>query len=180
MRPVLRLLGTRYGMALLLALLVLGVVGITRAVAGSYRATTTAPPIEPSQTSSAAAVDPPAGNDSLVTPDSPAPPVTSPGAAPPEKVAADFTRAWLTHEGVTAEQWRSSFATFATATLRDSLKDTDPAGVPAQRMTGPVVLQNRAETFVEASIPVDSGTVRLRMLADKGRWLVDGVDWERA
>ncbi len=123
MRPVLRLLGTRYGMALLLALLVLGVVGITRAVAGST-----------------------AGNDSLVTPDSPAPPVTSPGAAPPEKVAADFTRAWLTHEGVTAEQWRSSFATFATATLRDSLKDTDPAGVPAQRMTGPVVLQNRAET----------------------------------
>jgi hypothetical protein len=179
MRPVLRLLGTRYGMALILAVLVLAVVGITRAVAGSYRDSTAAPAIEPSQASSAV-VDPTAGDDSLVTPDSPAPPVTSPGAAAPDRVAADFVTAWLTHDGVTAEQWRSSFARLATATLRDNFKDTDPAGVPAQRITGPVVLQNRAATFVEATVPVDSGTVRLRMLADKGRWLVDGVDWERA
>jgi hypothetical protein len=176
MRPILRLLGTRYGMALVLAVLVLGVVGVMRGVAGSYRQTLGAA-VEPARSSS---IDPTAGNDSLLTPESPAPPVTSPGAPEPTTVATDFVRAWLTHSGVTPEQWRAGFARCASPALRDKLKDTDPAGVPAQRMTGPVVLQNRAAAFVEASIPVDSGTVRLRLLSSNGRWLVDGVDWERA
>ncbi|GAA1804087.1 hypothetical protein HC028_04345 [Planosporangium flavigriseum] len=176
MRPVLRLLGTRYGVALVLALLVLGIVGITRAVAGSYQATTFGPAVEPSFSSS---IDPTAGDDSVLTPDSPAPPSTSPGAPEPAKVAIDFVQAWLNHTGVTAEQWRAGFAKYATSALRDKLKDTDPAGVPAQRVTGSVVLENRAAQFVEASLPLDSGTVHLRLLSTNGRWLVDGVDWER-
>jgi hypothetical protein len=124
-------------------------------------------------------IDPTAGNDSLLSPESPAPPVTSPGAAEPATVATDFVRAWLAHDGVTPEQWRAGFARYATPALRDKLKDTDPAGVPAQRMAGPVVLANRSATFVEASMPLDTGTVRLRLLATNGRWLVDGVGWER-
>jgi hypothetical protein len=176
MRPILRLLGTRYGIALMLALLVLGVVGIVRGVAGSYRQTLGAAVESPRSSSS---IDPTAGNDSLLTPESPAPPVTSPGAAEPAAVAADFIRAWLAHDGVAPEQWRAGFAKYATPALRDKLKDTDPAGVPAQRTAGPVVLQNRSAAFVEASMRLDSGTVRLRLLATNGRWLVDGVDWER-
>jgi hypothetical protein len=177
MRPVLRLLGTRYGMALVLAVVVLGIVGVTRGLAGSYHQTLGAT-VEPSRSN--VNVDPTAGNDSVLTPESPAPPVTSPGAPEPATVAAEFTRAWLAHDGVTAEQWRAGFAKFATRALRDKLKDTDPAGVPAQRITGDVVLQSHSASFVEASIPVDSGTVRLRLLATNGRWLVDGVDWGRA
>jgi hypothetical protein len=42
-----------------------------------------------------------------------------------------------------------------------------------------VSLTNRSATFVEASMPLDTGTVRLRLLATNGRWLVDGVGWER-
>jgi hypothetical protein len=159
-----------------LAVLVLGVVGVMRGVAGSNRQTLGAA-VEPSRSSS---VDPTAGDDSLLNPDSPAPPVTSPGASEPATVATDFVRAWVNHTGVGPEQWRTGFARYATSALRAKLKDTDPAGVPAERMTGPVVLQNRAAEFVEASLPVDSGTVRLRLLATNGRWLVDGVDWERA
>ena len=56
----------------------------------------------------------------------------------------------------------------------------DLAGVPAERMTGTAVLQDRGASYVEAASPVDSGTVRLRLLATNGRWLVDGVDWERS
>jgi hypothetical protein len=175
MRPVLRLLGTRYGIAVVLALLVLGVVGTMRGVAGSYRQTL-GPAVEPSRSSS---IDPTAGDDSVLTPDSPAPPSTSPGAAEPATVATDFIRGWLNHTGVTPEQWRAGFAKYATSALRDKLKDTDPAAVPAQRTTGEVVIENRAARFVEATLPVDSGTVRLRLLSTNGRWLVDGVDWER-
>jgi hypothetical protein len=180
MRPVLRLLGTRYGIALVLTLLVLGAVGIARSVTGTYQnAPLAGPATEPSLSSSNSA-GPTAGNDSVPTPESPSPPLTSPGAAPPEQVAADFTRAWLKHDGVTSAQWRQSLAKYATPALLEKLKDTDPAGVPAKRTTGPVTLQNRAATFVEAILPVDSGTLRLRLLATNGRWLVDGVDWERA
>ena len=179
MRPVLRLLGTRYGIALVLTLLVLGAVGIARSFTGtSQSAPLVGPAAEPSHSSNS--VGPTAGNDSVPTPESPPPPVTSPGAAPPEQVAADFTRAWLKHDGVTAAQWRQGMAKYATPALLDKFKDTDPAGVPAKRTTGPVTLQNRATTFVEAIVPVDSGTVRLRLIAVNGRWLVDGVDWERA
>jgi hypothetical protein len=175
MRRILRLLGTRYGMAFVLGLLVIGIVGITRAVAGPYRATTVGPLVEPSPSS----IDPTAGDDSVLTPDSPAPPVTSPGASEPAIVATDFVRAWLNHTGVTPAQWRAGFAKYATAALRDKLKDTDPAGVPAQQIVGQIVIQNRAAQFVEASLPLDSGTVRLRLVSTNGRWLVDGVDWER-
>jgi hypothetical protein len=178
MRPVLRLLGTRYGMAVLLAVLVLAVVGVVRGVAGSYHPTTYGPAVEPLTSSSS--IDPTAGDDSVLTPESPARPVTSPGAAEPGTVATDFLKAWLTHDGVPAEQWRASFAKYATPALRDKLKGTDPAGVPAERMTGPVATQDRGASYVDAAIPVDSGTVRLRLLATNGRWLVDGVDWERA
>jgi hypothetical protein len=175
MRPVLRLLGSRYGMALVLVVLVLAVVGIMRGVAGSNRETlgTT---VEPSRGINA---DPTAGDDSVIAPDSPSPPVTSPGAAEPATVASAFVKAWLTHDGVTSQQWQAGFARYATVALKEKLKDTDPAGVPAQRTTGGVTLQNRGAAYVEASVPLDSGTVRLRMLATNGRWLVDGVDWER-
>jgi hypothetical protein len=178
MRTVLRLLGTRYGMALIAALLVLVVVGVVRAFAGSYRSASVDAGAEP--THSAVVIDPTAGDDSIPTPEAPPAPSTSPGAPAPEVVAAAFVGAWLHHDGVTPEQWQAGFARYATPALRAKFKDTDPAGVPAQRTTGPVVLQSRAATFVEASVPVDSGTVRLRLIATNGRWLVDGVDWERA
>jgi hypothetical protein len=175
MRPVLRLLGTRYGIAVVLALLVLGVVGVVRGAAGTNRQTLGSA-VEPSLNSS---IDPTAGDDSVLTPESPAPPFTSPGAPEPVSVAMEFIQAWLNHTGVTPEQWRSGFAKYATSALRDKLKDTDPAGVPALKLTGSITVQNRAAQFVEATAPVDSGTVRLRLLATNGRWLVDGVDWER-
>lgn len=177
MRTALRLLTTRYGIALVLLVLVVGIAGGARLVTGGSTAggLVAGPAAGPSHSS----IDPTAGDDSVPTPESPAPPVTSPGAAEPGQVATDFTRAWLHHDGVSAEQWRAGLARYATAALLDKLTGVDPAGVPAQRMTGPVVVHSRGATFVEAVVPVDSGSVRLRLLATGGRWLVDGVDWER-
>jgi hypothetical protein len=177
MRPVLRLLGTRYGMALVILLVVLGIVGITRAVAGSYRSTAA----YPGSASSHAAVtaNPSAGDDSVASPQTPPAPSTSPGATPPEAVADSFMRAWLVNEGVTSAQWQAGIAKYATSRLRDKLKNVDPSGGPT-RMTGPITLQSRAASFVQATVPVDAGSVQLRLVATNGRWLVDGVDWERA
>jgi hypothetical protein len=178
MRTALRLLTGRYGIALALLVIVVAIAGGARLVSGpgSGGGLVAGPAAEPPHSS----IDPTAGDDSVPTPESPAPPVTSPGAPPPDQVATDFMRAWLRHDGVGAEQWRAGLTRYATAGLLDKLKGVDPAGVPAQRMTGPVSVHSRGATFVEAVVPVDSGSVRLRLLASAGRWLVDGVDWERA
>jgi len=179
MRPVLRLLGTRYGIALLLTLLILSGVAVLKAVNGSYpRAPLAGPAAEPTNrgidSSSAAASD-----DSVQTDDSPPPPVTSPGAAPPADVAANFARAWLKHDGVSGDQWRAGLQKYATKSLLEKLQDTDPAGVPARQMTGPVTFEQQETAVVVAVIPLDSGTLRLTVVATDGRWLVDGVDWAR-
>lgn len=176
MQRFLRLLGTRYGIALVLALVVLGIVGVIRGFAGSR-------PPPPAGlgagATSTASFDPYAGDDSVVSPVAPPPPVTSPGAATPDIVATKFATAWLHHTGVTMQQWWSGLKPYATEALLAKLKDTDPAGVPAERITGPAQVQNRDVSFVDVAIPLNSGLLRLRLLATNGRWLVDGVDWER-
>src|SRR2546423_14871436 len=107
MRPVLRLLGTRYGIALVLILLVLGVVGILKGVNGSsHDPLAVSPAVTPSTVASS--VD--AGDDSVSGDESPLPPVTGPGAAPPTEVATAFARAWPNHDGGTGDQSRSGLA----------------------------------------------------------------------
>jgi hypothetical protein len=179
MERILRLLGTRYGIALILAVVVLGIVGVTRGFSGSRPAPPPAAPDVAAGGSPSASFDPYAGDDSVQSPEAPPPPVTSPGAATPDTVATNFATAWLHHTGVTAQQWWSGLKPYATQALLAKLKETDPAGVPAERMTGPAQLQNRDVSFVDVAIPLNSGLLRLRLLATAGRWLVDEVDWER-
>jgi hypothetical protein len=180
MRTVLRVLGTRYGIALILTLIVLGVVGVTRTFLG----TTTeddrqGPVIETSATP--VATGPTLGDDSEIeTSERPPQPSVSAGAASAEAVAERFLTAWLKHTGVTAEQWRAGLGPHASQALLAKLKQTDPAGVPADRITGQLRVDRREAALVQVTVPVDSGTVTLRVLAIGGRWQVDGVDWARA
>lgn len=178
MRHVLRLLSTRYGVALMLCVLLVLVVGAFRGVAGPTDPEPAAPLIAASDEPS---VDPEAGDDGEVEDAvEPAPsPSLSASAADPSAVAMDFAQAWLHHAGVTPDRWLADLSPHATPALVAKLKGADPAGVPADRVTGAVQINTRDPSLVEASIPVDSGTLRLRLLVDKGRWRVDGVDWER-
>jgi hypothetical protein len=52
--------------------------------------------------------------------------------------------------------------------------------VPADRIVGKPTVIPHAASLVEATVGVDSGRLRLRLVAPDGKWLVDGVDWERA
>jgi hypothetical protein len=183
MRTVLRLIGTRYGIALILALLVLGIVGIGKAVTGDNQAEVPigpaiSPPTTPGPTG------PTLGDDSLVDPvesesSASVGPSLSPNAPSPNTVASRFITAWLRHTGVSAEQWRAGLAPHATSALMAKLKDTDPSGVPANSVTGEIQTVDRG-SVVEANVPVNGGTVRLRLVAQNGRWQVDGIDWDPA
>ena len=108
MRTVLRLLGSRYGIGLILAVVVLGVVGLAKAFVGDR---TPDVPIGPvvSPVSTAAAPDASLGDDSVDDTTSGVPGSSlSPNAPTADKVAARFMAAWLKHSGVSGDQWRTA------------------------------------------------------------------------
>jgi hypothetical protein len=177
MRVVARLLGTRYGIALVLGLLVLGIIGVAQLVGGRQPdgGLRSGPDIGVTVNP-----NPSAGDDGESTPLPESTPVTSPGAPGPETIATSFASAWVNHAGATPERWLARLKPYMTTTLRESLTGVDPAGVPADRVTGAAKVIPRSEEFVEVTVPVDSGVLRLRLIATAGLWLVDDIDWERA
>jgi hypothetical protein len=167
MRQALRLLGTRYGAALGLVLLIAIVVAAGKVVGGGSGL-----PVIGS------------GPDSVATPTATQSPIPDDGdlassAPDPKTVATNFTRAWLNHTGVSATQWHTGVARYATPTLSTKLDGVDPAGVPANQITGDVTLIDHAESYVDATVPLDNGLLTLQLVATHGRWLVDTVDWQR-
>lgn len=171
-----QLLRSRVGLALLLAVVVVAILGSTRLVLGGGGQS---PTVGAGARGPATTVDGHEGDDGLISP-KPAPkPVTSPGAAEPLTVARAFATAWLHHHDVTAREWHDALAPHATEGLAERLDGADPAGVPAERITGEPELIPHAAAFVEVAVPVDSGRLVLRLVAPDGRWLVDGVDWGR-
>src|SRR5262245_2566861 len=174
MRQVLRLLGLRYTLAIGLVLGIGAIILIGKALGGPTTSTggvTAGVPSSLPTVVSSAQADDGLGADAPETPPGPS---TSRGATPPEKLATQFLDAWLRHTNVTPEAWYAGLQRYMTTRLAGELNGVDPAGVPATRITGKVTLVDHAANFVEASIPVDSGVVTLRLLATDGRWLVDG------
>lgn len=166
---------SRWGIAVVLTVIVLAVVGIGRLFSDS-RATTSLIGDSPATTIS---IDP-SDNDSVVSPEPPPTPRTSPGRAQPEAVAYAFASAWVSHENVTAKKWITRLQPNSTKNLEEQLRDVDPAGVPAERVIGRPTLIAVTETMVTASVTTDAGKLGLRLLAPDGAWLVDGIDWEPA
>jgi hypothetical protein len=169
-RTLLRKLGPRYGISLGVLLVVAVVLVVARFAghpAGSL-VTSGVPTGLPTATG-------PSDDGSVALP-SPVPPVTSPGAATPQEVAGEFVTAWL-HTGVSAAAWRAALTAHTTSRLTGELADADPQTVPASRVTGAVALTQHTASWVEVAIPMDSGTLRLSLLAHGGVWAVDTVDW---
>lgn len=172
-----RVLRSRLGVALGIAILVLGIIGAGRLVSGpaNQDAGLSNRPTRPITT-----VDPTSGDDGVISQAAPPSPVTRPGTPTPEKIVDRFVGAWLGGKGMTSDEWLSSIRPLATPLLIEKLNGADPTSVPAERTTGPSTLRPRTESFVEAVVPLDTGRLRLELVASDGRWLVDVVDWERA
>lgn len=165
---------SRTGVALALAVLVLGVVATTRALSGPTDNPGVRSPTQPLVPSG-----PMPPEDGLISPEATVSPTVIPGAQTLETVAGAFAANWVAHHGVPADVWHARLTEHATPELARKLSGVDPAVVPADFVTGKPVLIPHAATIVDVVVPVDSGKLRLRMIAVDDRWLVDGVDWER-
>jgi hypothetical protein len=175
-RGILRFLGTRYGLALIGLLLVVAVVGVARAIGGSRPVDSVGTPPLISGPSASSELD----DDGIAEVESSPVATSIPGAAAPEAVALDFTRAWLHSKGVTSAQWVKGLQPYITQRLLDQYKDADPTSVPADSIRGPAQVRVRDAALVDVDVPVTPGTLKLRLLVNNGRWLVDGVSWERS
>lgn len=176
-RRILRLLGSRYGLAAVGIVLVVAIVGVARALSGPQDSDTVGPPPPPALPPSSSSE---LGDDSVATSEGPPTATSISGVPAPEKVALDFTSAWLRSTGVTSAQWVKALEPYSTKRLLDQFKDADPTSVPADSVRGPVTIRPRDNQLVEADVPVTPGMLKLRLLATSGRWLVDGVSWERS
>ena len=173
-----RVLRSRIGVALMIALLVFGVIGAARLVAGpgDPGLGLTSRPTQPISTA-----DPEAGDDGvLASPPTAVAPKTRPGEDTPEQVAGRFTAAWLSGPGSSGDAWQARLRPLSTPSLAEKMTGADPETVPARRTTGAPTLRPRTESFVEALVPLDNGTLRLELVAPNGPWLVDAIDWERS
>ncbi|MFG1916516.1 hypothetical protein [Micromonospora sp. NPDC048898] len=171
-----RALRSRLGVALVIAVLIFGVIGAARLVSG---------PPDPADGLSnrperpITTVDPTAGDDGVTSTEAPPSPITPAGARTPEQTADRFATAWIGRPGVAVDQWQAGLRPLSTPALTEKLAGADPGGVPAEKVTGPPDVRARTETFVEVLLPLDSGRLRLELVATKDGWLVDVVDWER-
>ncbi|MGI5146124.1 hypothetical protein ACQEVC_06935 [Plantactinospora sp. CA-294935] len=170
-----RLLRSRLGIAVVIAVVVLGIVGAARLVAGPGE---DRPGLIGGTPGPISVTDPAAGDDGLTVTTEPSP-RTSPGAPEPAQVARSFATAWLDHRDVTADEWHGRLRPLVTENLAEQLTGVDPATVPADRITGELLVVPQNDSLVEAVVPVDSGELRLGLVALEGRWRVDTVDWQR-
>lgn len=173
---VTRVLRSRLGIALAIGVVVAGVIGTARLVAEPMdpAAGLSNRPSQPVTT-----VDPTTGDDGVVGSTTPPSPVTRPGSSTPEQIADRFTTAWLAGRNQTPDEWHAKLRPLSTTELAEKLAGADPAAVPAEQTTGEPSVRPRTEHFVEVLVPLDSGRLRLELVAPDGEWLVDAVDWER-
>ncbi|MFC7278526.1 hypothetical protein ACFQS1_31495 [Paractinoplanes rhizophilus] len=169
-----RIFRSRVGVAIVIVAIVAAVVGIGRIFSDGNDAR---PPLVASSPEPAISIDP-KDDDSVIDSGPPPSPSTVPGRAQPEEVAYAFASAWCNHTKVTPKAWRDRLLPNATKNLADELDGVDPAGVPAERVTGRPSLVPVSATVVNAVVTMDSGKLNLRLVAPDGHWLVDGIDWD--
>ncbi|MGK5442825.1 hypothetical protein ACSNN7_13565 [Micromonospora sp. URMC 105] len=171
-----RVLRSRTGVALAIAVVVFAIIGTARLASGPADPASglSSRPNEPITT-----VDPEAGDDGVIAAPVPPSPKTRPGELTPEQTADQFTTAWLGGSDTSAAKWQADLRPLSTSSLTEKLTGVDPTEVPTVRVTGEPTVRPRTEAFVEVLVPLDAGRLRLELVAPDGRWLVDAVDWER-
>ncbi|NMM35225.1 MAG: hypothetical protein HHJ13_14765 [Phycicoccus sp.] len=91
------------------------------------------------------------------------------------RVATAFAKAWSS-SGRSQQEWTRGIQPFVTPALAAGLAQTDPARVPATRVTGEAVLLTTSATFAQVRLPTDGGSIVVSLSrAGSGPWRVSDV-----
>jgi len=168
MRSLLRRIGARTGISLVLVL----VVAVTVLVARLIDDRPTSLPVRPPDFSPGILET--EGDDSADDEE----PADFPDDAAVLAVASAFAAAWLRSDR-TADEWLDGLRPHSTEDLVDRLADVDPSEVPANATLGEPALRARTETHAQVLIPIASHDALVLGLAltDDG-WLAVTLDRE--
>ena len=94
--------------------------------------------------------------------------------------SVEFAEAWLNPNGYGASSWYDSIVPFLTENQAELMQGVDPLSVPAEEITG-----EPAPAGAEVGIPMDTGTLTLTMTEGSNNWtdldwLVSAIDWEQS
>ena len=91
------------------------------------------------------------------------------------RVATAFAKAWSS-SGRSQQEWTRGIQPFVTPALAAGLARTDPARVPATKVTGEAVLLTASATSAQVRVPTDGGSIVVTLKrAGSGPWQVSDV-----
>lgn len=179
MNRALRIIFSRYGIIVIILILVLGVIALaqTREQTPLDGADSGTEGTEGEATSEAFTED-----DGFATEECEGDDCYAEEELPQEAVdrAMDFTEAWLNPNGYGPDGWYDSIVPYLTTENADLMQGVDPVSVPATEVTG-----DPAPDGQKIAIPLDTGTLTLTMTEGSNDWtgndwLVSAIDWEQS
>jgi hypothetical protein len=91
------------------------------------------------------------------------------------RVATAFAQAWSS-SGRSQQEWIRGIQPFVTPALSTGLAQTDPARVPATKVTGEATLVTASATNASVRVPTDGGSIVVTLTrAASGGWQVSDV-----
>ncbi|MFC8503151.1 hypothetical protein ACFUC1_12380 [Pedococcus sp. NPDC057267] len=97
---------------------------------------------------------------------------STPDKGSPVQVATAFVSAWATTTA--GEQaWLTGMKPWATPKLANSMNGTDPAQVPATKVTGDARLTATKGRTATVSVPTDGGRIAVGLVQVAGAWKAD-------
>jgi hypothetical protein len=190
MRRFLRIVFSRYGIVVVILLLVVGVIALAQS-----RENTPLTGLNSGQgdnSNDQAPSEQDTFDDGIATPDcevvdcdDPDSPFHDPYETPelPDEAvdrAIEFTSAWLETNGRTAESWYQGIQPYMTRQAADLMEGVEPDSVPASEIVGEAESTNN-----RVYLPLDTGTLILTMTENENSWgqqgwMVSAIDWEPA
>jgi hypothetical protein len=89
-------------------------------------------------------------------------------------VALSFAQAWSS-SARSQQEWALGIQPYVTPALGAGLAQTDPARVPATRVTGEPLLLTSSATSATVRVPTDGGSIVVTLTRAAGGWQVSGV-----
>jgi hypothetical protein len=91
------------------------------------------------------------------------------------KLATAFAKAWSS-SGRSQAEWNDGIRPLVTSDLAKGLAQTDPAHVPATKMTGEAVLLTSSGHSAEVRVPTDGGSIVVTLIRKSSdAWLISDV-----